>query len=232
MSEATGSIEASAEFSADAPFDCVDGLQSGALSDVKRGFDFGVALTALVLFAPLIATIALVLLVSQGRPVLIRHRRIGRKGKDFPCFKFRTMVRDADKVLQGVLEQNPAMRAEWESRRKLQNDPRITSFGRVLRETSVDEIPQLFNVLLGDMSLVGPRPIVQDEVAFYGPKIAHYHRVRPGLTGAWQVGGRSDVSFSKRVELDTAYVMSWSFKADIRILIKTIPVVLNRKGSC
>ena len=197
----------------------------------KRVFDVHCAGLALLLLAPLLATIGLILLIAHGRPVLIRHHRLGRGGVPFPCFKFRTMVPDADRVLQQILEDNPAMRVEWEHHRKLTNDPRVTPLGRVLRESSVDEIPQLINVLRGEMSLVGPRPIVADEVDVYGPKINHYYRMRPGLTGAWQVGGRSDVVFARRVELDTAYVTGWSFLKDLVILLQTIPAVLRRKGS-
>lgn len=206
--------------------------QRGPVLDLKRLFDFHVALGAIVLLAPLIATIALTLLCLQGRPVLIRHRRIGRGGLGFPCFKFRTMVRDADKVLQSVLDTDAALQAEWLAHRKLKQDPRVTTFGRVLRQSSVDEVPQLFNILFGHMSFVGPRPIVNDELELYGSKIQHYYKVRPGLTGPWQVGGRSDVAFATRVELDSAYIQSWSFRADMVILAKTVPVVLKRTGSC
>ena len=232
MSEATRSIAAANEFSVETPAASEQYHLSGWIFGLKRGFDISIAIIAILLLTPLLATIALVLLAAQGRPVFIKHRRVGRAGAFFPCLKFRTMVRNADAVLSGVLDQNPDMRREWEQSRKLKKDPRITALGRVLRESSVDEIPQLFNVLRGDMSLVGPRPIVTEEVSFYGPKIQHYYRVRPGLTGAWQVGGRSEVAFSHRVELDTAYVTAWSFKTDIKILLQTVPAVLKRKGSC
>lgn len=232
VSDVSGTLETVADFSSGSRAEVAEGRPRRLVVDPKRVFDFHVALVALLVLAPLLATVALVLLVSQGRPVFIRHRRLGRTGAAFPCFKFRTMVRNADEVLQRVMAEDPALREEWQRSRKLRRDPRVTTFGRVLRETSVDEIPQLFNVLRGHMSLVGPRPIVAEEVSFYGPKITHYYKVRPGLTGAWQVGGRSDVSFSRRVELDTAYVLSRSFRSDIRILLKTVPVVLTRKGSC
>ena len=231
-SDVSGTLDTVADFASVSVTSPADAVTRRPLVHLKRCLDVNVAIIALLILAPLLATIALALLISQGRPVFIRHRRIGQDGKAFPCFKFRTMVRDADAVLRRVLLEDPAVHEEWQRSRKLRRDPRVTPFGRVLRETSVDEIPQLFNVLRGHMSLVGPRPIVAEEVGFYGAKITHYYKVRPGLTGAWQVGGRSDVSFNRRVELDTAYVVSWSFRADLRILLKTVPVVLGRKGSC
>ena len=231
-SDVSGTLETVADFSPVAHVDPADVAPRQPLIRLKRFLDVNVALLVLIILAPLLATVALALLISQGRPVFIRHRRVGRDGAAFPCLRFRTMVRDADEVLRRVLAEDPAAHTEWQSSRKLRRDPRVTPFGRVLRETSVDEIPQLFNVLRGHMSLVGPRPIVAEEIGFYGAKITHYYRVRPGLTGAWQVGGRSDVSFGRRVELDTAYVVSWSFRNDLRILLKTVPVVLGRKGSC
>ena len=229
FSDAASATVGAAEISASRRVDIGPAERRASLG-VKRLFDIHMALGALLLLAPLILTVALTLLVLQGRPGLIRHRRIGRGGLSFPCFKFRTMVRDADKVLQAVLDGDAALRAEWAEHRKLKQDPRITPLGRVLRQSSVDEVPQLFNILFGHMSFVGPRPIVNEEIDLYGIKIQHYYQVRPGLTGAWQVGGRSD--FSTRVELDSAYVQSWSFRADFVILAKTVPVVLKRTGSC
>lgn len=232
FSEVAGAVEGLPDFSAASSIKPPRTRWRRPAFDLKRLFDFHCALGAIILLAPLLATIALTLLLIQGRPVLIRHRRVGRGGLAFPCFKFRTMVRDADKVLQAVLAQDAALQAEWAESRKLRRDPRITSFGRVLRESSVDEVPQLFNILFGHMSFVGPRPIVADEVELYGVKIQHYYQMRPGLTGAWQIGGRSDVGFTTRVELDSAYVQSWTFRADLVILAKTVPVVLKRTGSC
>jgi exopolysaccharide production protein ExoY len=232
LSEVAGAVEGVPDFAAASSIGPRRTWRRRPTFDSKRLFDFHCALGAIVLLAPLLATVALTLLVLQGRPVLIRHRRVGRGGSSFPCFKFRTMVRDADKILQAVLAQDTALQAEWAETRKLRRDPRITSFGRVLRESSVDEVPQLFNILLGHMSFVGPRPIVADEVDLYGVKIHHYYQVRPGLTGAWQIGGRSDVGFATRVDLDSAYVQSWTFRADLVILAKTVPVVLKRTGSC
>lgn len=231
VSDVSGTLEAVADFSPRASVDPAGAAPPGSAVEWKRLFDIHVALAALIVLAPLLATVAIILLCAQGRPIVIRHRRIGQGGAAFPCFKFRTMVRNADEVLQRVLAEDPVASEEWRESRKLRRDPRITAFGRVLRETSVDEIPQLFNVLRGHMSLVGPRPIVADEVEIYGPKISHYYKVRPGVTGAWQVGGRSDVGFGQRVELDVAYVLSRSFRADLHILARTVPAVLGRKGS-
>lgn len=197
---------------------------------LKRSFDIATAAAILVMFLPLLALICLVLL-TQGRPLLIRHRRIGRGGKTFRCLKFRTMVVDAEAVLQRHLARNPAAREEWNISHKLKDDPRVTALGRVLRKSSLDELPQLINVLRGEMSLVGPRPIVLAEVIHYGNHIERYHEVRPGLTGAWQVSGRSDVSYDQRVALDCAYVAGRSFGRDLGILVMTIPAVLKSKGS-
>ena len=197
---------------------------------LKRSFDVTAAAAMLLMFLPLIALICFVL-ITQGRPLMIRHRRVGRGGAIFPCLKFRTMVVDADAVLQRHLADDPAAREEWEATRKLKKDPRVTAIGRVLRKTSIDELPQLLNVLRGEMSLVGPRPIVPAEVIHYGIHIERYHEVRPGLTGAWQISGRSDVSYEQRVALDCAYVAGRSFRRDLGILVMTVPAVLKSKGS-
>ncbi len=197
---------------------------------MKRGFDLFAASSIVLLFLPLLIMICCVLM-SQGWPLLIRHRRVGRSGRTFSCLKFRTMVRDADVVLARHLAEHPAARVEWESTRKLKDDPRITPFGHVLRKSSLDELPQLLNVLRGEMSLVGPRPIVPAEMKHYGANIALYQQVRPGLTGAWQVSGRSDVSYAQRVRLDCEYVHARSFGRDVVILALTIPAVLRAKGS-
>ncbi|MGI3900115.1 MAG: sugar transferase [Janthinobacterium lividum] len=196
----------------------------------KRSFDVATAVTILLMFLPLLAVIGLALL-AQGRPMLIRHRRIGRGGDLFPCLKFRTMVVNGDEVLRQHLANDPVAREEWASSQKLKNDPRVTPLGRVLRKSSLDELPQLFNVLRGEMSLVGPRPIVPAEAVHYGVHIEKYHAVRPGLTGAWQVSGRSDVSYHQRVSLDCNYVETRNFRGDIGIMLMTIPAVLKSKGS-
>jgi exopolysaccharide production protein ExoY len=179
----------------------------------------------------MIMMIVAILLVVQGRPIFIAHRRIGKNGVMFPCIKFRTMVTNADKVLVRYLAANPHERDEWNATRKLKNDPRVTPFGSLLRKSSTDEIPQLFNVVCGQMSLVGPRPIVASEAELYGMHFADYIRVRPGLTGLWQVSGRSDTSYSTRVELDVRYVTERTIWGDIVIMVKTIPAVLQSHGS-
>ena len=163
--------------------------------------------------------------------MLIKHRRVGRGGVLFPCFKFRTMVVNAEDVLQEHLDADVDARQEWSATRKLKSDPRITPIGRMLRKSSVDELPQLLNVLRGEMSLVGPRPIVEPEVHHYGAVIHQYLKVRPGLTGSWQVSGRSDASYARRVQMDADYVRNWSFGRDLIILIKTVPAVLTSRGS-
>ena len=196
----------------------------------KRSFDIATAVAIVLVFLPLFAVIGLALL-AQGRPLLIRHRRIGRGGEMFPCLKFRTMVVNGDEVLQRHLAEDPAAREEWAASQKLKSDPRVTPLGRVLRKSSLDELPQLLNVLRGEMSLVGPRPIVPAEAVHYGAHIEKYQAVRPGLTGAWQVSGRSDVSYHQRVSLDCHYVETRNFRGDLGIMLMTIPAVLKSKGS-
>lgn len=197
---------------------------------LKRGFDVALSALIIVAFVPLLALVGAAL-STQGWPIVIRHRRVGCGGRTFPCLKFRTMVVDAEAVLNRHLSENPAARAEWEATHKLKDDPRVTALGRVLRKSSLDELPQLINVLRGEMSLVGPRPIVPAEVRHYGADIAIYQSVRPGLTGAWQISGRSDVSYERRVALDRTYVSEQSFRRDLAILALTIPAVLKSKGS-
>ena len=197
----------------------------------KHCIDAVIALIGVILLSPMILMLAGVLLILQGRPIFIAHRRIGRDGVMFPCLKFRTMVRDADQVLRKHLEANPKLRSEWEATRKLRDDPRITPFGAILRKSSLDEVPQLFNILRGEMSIVGPRPIVTSEAEMYGVHFAEYIRVRPGLTGLWQVSGRSDTSYSERVQLDVDYVHSQTLLGDMAIMLKTVPAVLRTRGS-
>jgi undecaprenyl-phosphate galactose phosphotransferase len=197
---------------------------------LKFGFDQVVALVLLVLLAPLMLTLALLARLDGG-PALYRHRRIGAGGRTFDCFKYRTMVTDADRVLQRVLAQDPAAAAEWAATQKLKSDPRVTRTGRFLRRSSLDELPQLLNVLRGEMSLVGPRPIVQAEIARYGENIDYYFEAKPGLTGLWQVSGRSDTSYERRVRLDVWYVRNWTLWHDIAILLKTIPAVFLQRGA-
>ena len=208
------------------------GVGGNASADtLKRGIDVAVALFVLLVAAPLILMVSACLLLAQGRPILIRHRRLGRGGRSFSCFKFRTMVVDGDDVLRRHLAENPAARVEWQVARKLKADPRVTAIGQVLRKSSIDELPQVLNILFGEMSLVGPRPIVEAETHHYGPHIHRYYQVRPGLTGLWQVSGRSDVSFPRRVQMDLAYVESRSLRKDMAIIARTIPAILRARGS-
>lgn len=193
----------------------------------KRLLDIVVAGTALVILSPLMLAVAVLIYVTMGRPILFPQRRLGFGGRRFACYKFRTMVRDAEATLRLHLDNNPDAAREWGARQKLENDPRITAVGRILRRSSIDELPQLFSVLRGRMSCVGPRPIVDDEIPRYGDYWPDYMKARPGLTGIWQVSGRNRLSYERRVALDRYYVRRWSIWLDVWILIKTIPAVLR-----
>ncbi|HKA39286.1 MAG TPA: sugar transferase, partial [Burkholderiales bacterium] len=168
---------------------------------------------------------------QTGGAAIFRHMRVGRYGRMFGCLKFRTMVLDAEGVLRGHLDADPGARAEWERDFKLKDDPRITPIGAFLRKTSLDELPQLWNVLKGEMSLVGPRPIIEEELERYGDQVGYYLETRPGVTGLWQISGRNDTGYEDRVALDSWYVRNWSLWYDLVILVKTINVVLRRKGA-
>lgn len=197
---------------------------------LARCVDLLIAILALVFLAPLLVVLAMLVMAQDGGPAVFGHRRVGRHGKTFRCLKFRSMVTDADTRLTRHLEINPAARAEWAVDHKLRNDPRVTPLGRFLRQSSLDELPQLLNVLRGEMSLVGPRPIVEGEIHRYGRYFAHYCRVRPGITGLWQVMGRNDVSYRRRVALDVTYVRRSSAYTYFAVLARTVPAVLNRQG--
>ncbi|MDD6180511.1 MAG: undecaprenyl-phosphate galactose phosphotransferase WbaP [Desulfovibrionaceae bacterium] len=198
---------------------------------VKRALDVTLTLLGMPVVLPVGAVIcAAIVLSSPGSPFYCQ-RRIGRDGRKFTVYKFRSMVRNADALLQRHLASSPELRAEWEADQKLRNDPRIFPVGRLLRKTSLDELPQLINVLKGDMSLVGPRPIVTSEIAKYGPVFDDYCRVRPGITGFWQVSGRNDTTYEDRVAMDQYYVSNWSVWLDIWILAKTLPAVLHSDGA-
>ncbi len=171
------------------------------------------------------------MLIAEGRPIFYGHQRIGHRGDAFRCWKFRTMVRDADKALQERLAADPALRAEWEATRKLTNDPRVRPLGRFLRRTSLDELPQLWNVLRGEMSMVGPRPVVREELGLYGRHAKAYMSVKPGLTGAWQVSGRSNTTYDERVALDVDYVQNATLWRDLRIVVKTVYVLAAQTGA-
>ncbi len=197
----------------------------------KRSLDIGAASIALFLLLPLIVIVAIVVRVGVGAPVFYRHRRVGLHGREFDCLKFRTMVADGDQVLQRHLAENPEAAREWKETRKLRNDPRVGPVGRFLRKASLDELPQLINVLRGDMSCVGPRPVVPEELAQYRCHVRHYLSGRPGITGIWQISGRSSTSYRTRVILDTLYVRRWSFARDIRILLLTVPAVFRTRDA-
>ncbi|MGL4635490.1 MAG: sugar transferase [Beijerinckiaceae bacterium] len=197
----------------------------------KRAFDIVAAIAGLVVLSPLFIGVALLVWVTSGRPLFIQHNRVGYGGRLFPCLKFRTMVVNAQEALEQHLAAHAEARIEWEQTHKLKNDPRVTSVGRVLRQLSVDELPQLVNIVVGQMSVVGPRPIVPKEVEKYGSAIDDYLAARPGLTGLWQVNGRSDTSYEMRVLFDTEYVRTWSMSGDISIILRTIPAVLKAEGT-
>lgn len=198
----------------------------------KRIFDVTFSFLILLLALPLVLCLCFLISVSlRGNP-LYAHQRIGRGGKPFRCYKFRTMYKDADLRLQHLLETDPSIREEWQKNYKLQHDPRITPVGRVLRKFSLDELPQFFNVLKGDLSVVGPRPVIEEEVRQHlGPKAAKILSIRPGITGIWQVSGRSNTSYSRRVQLDEQYVDSHSLFLDIKLILKTLPAVMLSRGA-
>ena len=211
-------------------------VRSGARGPIvggaaKRVADIGLALSGLIMLAPLLVLIALAVRATSQGPVFFGHRRIGAGGRAFRCWKFRSMVENGGDVLERHLAAHPEARAEWEKTRKLKNDIRITPIGRVLRDLSLDELPQLVNVLCGEMSLVGPRPVVADELDLYGADARYYLAARPGITGLWQVSGRNDVSYAARVAFDKAYVQGWSMLGDLRIMLKTIPAALMARGA-
>jgi exopolysaccharide production protein ExoY len=193
----------------------------------KRLADMTIALVALVLASPVMLAVALLIRATTGGPAIFSHSRVGFNGKPFNCYKFRTMIANSEQALRDYLACDPEAAREWEQNRKLKRDPRITLLGMMLRKSSLDELPQLFNVLRGDMSCVGPRPIVTDELPRYGACADEYLRTRPGLTGLWQVTGRSSMDYSHRVALDTQYVRNWSLWADLVILLRTTVAVMR-----
>ncbi len=198
---------------------------------VGRGMDVTFAGLILLAALPVLAIFCLMIWAQDGGKPIFAHRRIGRGGQTFPCLKLRSMVVDADERLQRLLESDPAAAAEWAADHKLRSDPRITLLGAFLRKSSLDELPQLLNVLAGHMSLVGPRPIVANEIPRYGRYFHYYCRVRPGITGLWQVSGRNDVSYRRRVALDTVYCRQKTVSFDMWILGRTVPALLLSKGS-
>jgi exopolysaccharide production protein ExoY len=197
----------------------------------KRSFDITAALAALVFFSPILLLIMALVKVSSKGSIFYGHRRIGHNGRSFHCLKFRTMVANGDEVLRDYLRNNPSAAEEWKATRKLRDDPRVTTVGTVLRKLSLDELPQLINILRGDMSVVGPRPVIDEELSLYDTDAVYYLRTRPGLTGLWQISGRNDVSYESRIAFDTHYVQNWSLVQDVLIIAKTIPAVCLSRGS-
>ena len=197
----------------------------------KRIFDLVATICGGLLILPILLVIAILVGIDNKGRIIFAHRRVGRKGKLFPCYKFQSMVSNAQERLEEYLAKNPEARKEWEESFKLTNDPRVTKLGAFLRKTSLDELPQLWNVLMGDMSLVGPRPIVTKEIERYGDYIREYYMVPPGITGMWQVNGRSDTTYEERVAMDTWYVRNWSVWVDLVYLFKTIKTVFTGKGA-
>ncbi len=198
---------------------------------VKRIFDLTLTILGGLIISPILLVIAIMVGVDNRGRIIFAHKRVGAAGKKFPCYKFQTMVPDAEEKLKKYLAENPEARREWEESFKLTDDPRVTKLGGWLRKTSLDELPQLWNVIRGEMSLVGPRPIVQAEIERYGKNIREYYMVLPGITGMWQVSGRSDTTYPERVAMDTWYVRNWSVWIDIMYLFKTVKAVLQGKGA-
>jgi exopolysaccharide production protein ExoY len=198
---------------------------------LKRAIDIVGSAALIVLLLPVALVIAIAILIDSPGPVVFVQRRVGRGGADFSLVKFRTMRTDAAAVLADALDRDPVVRAEWEQTRKLRHDPRVTGVGGFIRRLSLDELPQLLNVFIGTMSLVGPRPVSHDEIRIFGEHAASVLSVRPGLTGLWAVSGRSDISYEDRVELEHRYVAEWSMWLDLRIMARTIPAVARGHGA-
>lgn len=195
-----------------------------------RSFDLTISIAMLFLLLPVFVIVLAIISASSRGPAIFVQQRVGREGRAFPCFKFRTMVVDAEERLQKLLSESEDARIEWATDQKLRNDPRITAIGYFLRKTSLDELPQILNIVAGHMSIVGPRPIVASEIVKYGHDYAAYCKVRPGLTGLWQISGRNDTSYAERVELDVRYVESRNLKLNIEICFKTVPALISARG--
>lgn len=198
---------------------------------IKTILDYVLTIIGTIVISPVLLFIAAWIYHDSPGKVIFKHVRIGKNGKSFPCYKFRTMVNNSKEILDDLLARDPAARAEWERDFKLKNDPRITKSGAFLRRTSLDELPQIFNVLRGEMSLVGPRPIVQEELARYGEFVDDYLMVKPGITGMWQVNGRSDTTYEERVQMDSWYVRNWNVWLDFMLLWRTIKAVFKCEGA-
>jgi len=199
---------------------------------LKRIFDYISIVVILIIFWWIMMLIAAIIKITSPGPVVFGHSRVGRGGREFKCYKFRSMVSNSTEVLNNLLETDPLAREEWARDFKLRNDPRITRIGQFIRKTSLDELPQLWNVLVGEMSIVGPRPVVVQELErHYGAAQSDYLSVRPGLTGLWQVSGRNDMDYQERVKLDQHYVRTWNVWADFIIVMKTVGVMLRPRGA-
>ncbi len=207
-------------------------LLDGWSQSLKRLMDLSLSAAGLLALAPLLGLLGLLLKLGAPGPVFYRQKRLGKGGREFEILKFRTMYPNADQVLADYLAQDPALKAEWDTYQKLACDPRLTRIGALLRRFSLDELPQLWNVLRGEMSLVGPRPIMLDQRELYGANFTHYMRVSPGITGLWQISGRNQASYTERTEFDVRYVNTWSVWLDIYILVRTAWVVLRAQGAC
>lgn len=212
--------------------DAFGNLRAAVRPGIKRIFDFSWSVILIIFLIPVFILISLAIILT-GQSPFYAHVRVGRDGRKFGCLKFRTMRRNADQVLTRLLESDPTLKSEWEANRKLRHDPRVTRLGRTLRVTSLDEIPQLFNILIGQMSFVGPRPVTREEFDhYYNPfAAAVYSSVRPGLTGSWQVNGRNELGYDARVILDTEYALQLSLRTDMVILVRTLSAVVRRKGA-
>jgi exopolysaccharide production protein ExoY len=204
---------------------------SPAQAAIKRGIDVTCALLFFTVFLPLYLCVAVGVYFTSGNPIFYVQNRIGQHGRTFRFFKFRSMVPDAEAALSAFLDTDPEARSQWDTFQKLPNDPRVTRFGRFIRRTSLDELPQFWNVLKGEMSMVGPRPCLPEQEELYGAYWLAYCSTKPGLTGLWQVSGRNCLSYDERVQLDARYVSTWSLWLDLRILLKTVQVVLTGHGS-
>ena len=202
-----------------------------SLSTAKRILDLLIAVPALFFLSPFMLLVGLFIRLQDGGPVFFVQERRGFGGVSFTCMKFRTMRSDAEDVLGNLLATNSEMAAEWRTTQKLRDDPRITKMGHFLRKTSIDELPQLLNIIRGEMSVVGPRPIVEDEVRRYGDQIKSYDSIRPGVTGLWQINGRNDTTYEERIEMDVEYAENVSLMGDLVILIRSIPAILGRRGA-
>jgi exopolysaccharide production protein ExoY len=200
-------------------------------NSVLRLIDILVATLAIIFLLPLMLLVAVAVACTSRGPILFKHGRIGMNGEIFPCFKFRSMEIDAEARLLEILQNDPEARAEWARDQKLRKDPRITPIGRFLRSSSLDELPQFLNVLRGDMSIVGPRPIIAAEMVRYGRYIERYKAVKPGITGLWQISGRNNVTYQRRVAMDVLYTRKRSIRMNMRIIVLTAPMVIFAKGS-